>query len=81
MSPGGKAAEGRHESLTAECFKGKRGRRVPKHADCIMGVFAGVAEWLLMVLLFLASAGIGVGPSGDLYPSVQCRPLPPALGN
>lgn len=81
VSPGGKAAEGRHESLTAEGFKGKRGRGVPKHTDCIMGVFAGVAEWLLMVLLFLAWAGIGVGPSGDHYPSLQCRPLPPVLGN
>lgn len=69
---------GRLERLTAEGFKGKRGRGVPKHADCIMGVFTGVAEWLLMVLL--ASAGMGVGPSGDHCPSVQCRSLPPTLG-
>lgn len=59
-----------HERLTAEGFKGKRRRGVPMHADRIMGVFAGVAERLLMVLLFLASAGICVGPSGDHCPSV-----------
>lgn len=46
-----------------------------------------IASWeyslvlLLMVLLLLASPGIFVGPSGDHCPSVQCRPLPPALGN
>lgn len=40
---GGGVWTGQHKRLTAEGFKGKRGRGIPKHADCIMGVFAGVA--------------------------------------
>lgn len=31
-------------------------------------------------MVLLASAGMGVGPSGDHCPSVQCRSLPPTLG-